>query len=120
VLRRAETPAARAFLRLAGTEPIVIGDIVLLEVLQGASSEARAQAIEGWLRRFTLVPMLTEALAIRAAAHYRRLRGLGITPRGSADLLIAGWCIAHAVPLLHADRDFDRLAGPLGLPVQPV
>jgi hypothetical protein len=47
VLRREETLAARAFMRLAGTEPIVIGDIVLLEVLQGASGEARAKAIEG-------------------------------------------------------------------------
>ncbi|MFC7539812.1 hypothetical protein ACFQU2_10610 [Siccirubricoccus deserti] len=53
-------------------------------MLQGVSSEARAQAIEGWLRRFTLVPMVTKALAIRAAAHCRRLRGLGITPRGMA------------------------------------
>ncbi|GGC29623.1 hypothetical protein GCM10011504_04820 [Siccirubricoccus deserti] len=101
-------------------EPNVIGDNILPEVLQGVSSEARAQAIEGWLRRFTLVPMVTKALAIRAAAHCRRLRGLGITPRGMANLLIAGWCIAHAVPLPHVDRDFDRIAGPLGLPIQPV
>ena len=68
MLSRTETPATRAFLRLAGTEPIVIGDIVLLEVLQGASSEARAQAIEGWLRRFTLEPMLTEARPKKALA----------------------------------------------------
>ncbi len=64
--------------------------------------------------------MLTEALAIRAAAQYRRLRGLGITPRGTPDLIIACWCVAHAVPLLYRDRDFDLIGGPLGLSVQPV
>jgi predicted nucleic acid-binding protein len=120
VLRRVDNPAVRAFLRLAGSEPLVIGDIVLLEVLQGTSSDSRAQSVEGWLRAFGIVPMLTEALAVRAAGHYRRLRGLGITPRSSADLLIATWCIAHAVPLLHRDRDFSLMAAPLGLPVQVV
>lgn len=120
VLRRVDNPAVREFMRLAGSEPLVIGDIVLLEVLQGTSSEARAQAVEGWLRAFSTVPMLTEALAVRAAAHYRRLRGLGITPRGTADLMIATWCIAHAVPLLHRDRDFSLMAEPLGLPVHAV
>jgi predicted nucleic acid-binding protein len=120
VLRRAETPATRVFAALAGTQPVVIGDVVLLEVLQGVSSEPRAAAIEAWLRSFTLVPMLGEALAVRAAAHYRRLRGLGITPRSAPDLVIATWCIAHAVPLLHQDRDFALMAAPLGLPIQPL
>jgi predicted nucleic acid-binding protein len=120
VLRRVDNPAVRAFLRLAGSEPLVIGDIVLLEVLQGTSSDSRAQSVEGWLRAFGIVPMLTEALAVRAAGHYRRLRGLGITPRSTTDLLIATWCIAHAVPLLHRDRDFSLMAEPLGLPVQAV
>ena len=107
-------------MRLAGSEPLVIGDIVLLEVLQGTSSEDRAQSVEGWLRAFGIVPMLTEALAVRAAEHYRRLRKLGITPRSTVDLLIATWCIANAVPLLHRDRDFSLMAAPLGLPVQAV
>lgn len=120
VLRRADNPAVRAFLRLAGSEPLVIGDVVLLEVLQGTSSENRAQSVEGWLKAFTIVPMLTEALAVRAAGHYRRLRGLGITPRSTADLLIATWCIDSRVPLLHRDRDFALMVEPLGLPVQAV
>ena len=115
-----DAPATRAFTWLAATETIVIGDIVLLEVLQGASSEARASTIETWLRRFDVVGMLDNALAAVAAAQYRRLRGLGITPRSTPDLIIATWCIAHAVPLLHRDRDFDAMAGHIGLPIQPV
>jgi predicted nucleic acid-binding protein len=120
VLRRVDSPPACAFLQSAGAGPIVIGDIVLLELLQGSAPDTRAQATEGWLRSFTVVPMLTEALAIRAAGHYRRLRGLGITPRGTPDLIIATWCIAHAVPLLHRDRDYAAMAEHLGLPIQPV
>jgi predicted nucleic acid-binding protein len=119
VLRRVDSPSARAFLQSAGAGPIVVGDIVLPEVLRSAS-DTRAQATEGWLRSFTVVPMLTEALAIRAAGHYRRRRGLGITLCGTPDLIIATWCIAHAVPLLHRDRDYAAMAEHLGLPIQPV
>ncbi|WP_277751834.1 type II toxin-antitoxin system VapC family toxin [Dankookia rubra] len=115
VIRRADTPAARAFARLADAEILVIGDIVLLEVLQGSSSERRAREAEAWLRRFEVVAMLDDALAAQAAAHCRRLRGLGVTPRSIADLVIASWCIAHAVPLLQRDRDFALMAEHLGL-----
>lgn len=124
VLRGAQTAEARTFLRLAEAEPIVIGDIVVLEVLRGASTEARAQAqaqaIEAWLGAFTLVPMLDAALAGRASALHRRLRGLGVTPRPVADPVIAAWCIAPVVPLLHRDRGFDALAQYGGLAIQPV
>ena len=115
MVRRAETPAAQAFARLAASEILVVGDIVLLEVLQGSSSEPRARSTERWLRSFEVVGMLDDALAAQAAAHYRRLRGLGVTPRSTADLVIASWCIAHAVPLLQRDRDFAVMAEHLGL-----
>ena len=115
MIRRVETPVARAFGRLAAREILVVGDIVLLEVLQGSSNESRARATERWLRSFDVVGMLDDVLASRAAAHYRRLRGLGVTPRSTADLVIATWCIAHAVPLLQRDRDVAPMAEHLGL-----
>jgi predicted nucleic acid-binding protein len=115
VIRRVETPAAHAFGRLAGTEVVLVGDIVLLEVLQGSSNEARARSTERWLRSFDIVGMLDDALAAQAAAHYRRLRERGTTPRSTADLIIATWCITHAVPLLQRDRDFAPMAEHLGL-----
>jgi predicted nucleic acid-binding protein len=59
--------------------------------------------------------MLDDALAAQAAAHGRRLRERGITPRSTADLTIAIWCIAHAVPLLRRDRGFAATAERLGL-----
>jgi predicted nucleic acid-binding protein len=110
-----ETPTSRAFGRLAGNEIVAIGDIVLLEVLQGSSNETRARSAERWLRSFDVVGMLDDALACQAAAHYRRLRERGVTPRSTPDLVIATWCIAHAVPLLQRDRDFAPMADHLGL-----
>ena len=115
MIRRVETPAARAFDRLAATEIVAVGDIVLLEVLQGSSTEARARGTERWLRSFDVVGMLDDALATQAAAHYRRLRERGITLRSTPDLIIATWCIAHAVPLLQRDCDFAPMADHLGL-----
>lgn len=115
MLRQAETPTAVTFRRLARTERIAVGDVVLLEVLQGSSSEARARITERWLRSFEVVGMLDDSLAAAASGHYRRLRGLGVTPRSLADLVIATWCIAQAVPLLQRDRDFAPMAEHLGL-----
>jgi predicted nucleic acid-binding protein len=91
---------------------------MLLEVLRGASSEARAAQIEAWLQRFHLVAMLAPERAPRIAAAYRRLRAEGITP-GLADLAIGCWCAEHAVPLLHRDAGLARMAGVLGFAQQP-
>jgi hypothetical protein len=94
---------------------VVLGDMVLLEVLRGVPGEAQARRLERQLAAFRQVSMLSPELAAQAAAHYRRLRERGITPRSTADLIIAAWCIAHAVPLLQRDRDFAPMADHLGL-----
>ncbi|RME60636.1 VapC toxin family PIN domain ribonuclease, partial [Candidatus Parcubacteria bacterium] len=33
----------------------------------------------------------------------------------TVDVIIASWCIEHAVPLLYSDRDFDPMTEHLGL-----
>jgi len=96
-------------------EQVVIGDMVLLEVLRGVPTEREARTLERQLGVFRQVAMLSPELAAAGAAHYRRLRGLGVTIRRTADLVIATWCIAHTVPLLQRDRDFAPMAEHLGL-----
>lgn len=59
--------------------------------------------------------MLTPDLAVLAAAHYRRLRILGVTVRKSVDLIIGTFCIARGHALLTADRDFLPMGRSLGL-----
>lgn len=45
-----------------------------------------------------------------SASLYRSCRAQGETVRTQLDCLIAAVAIAHAVPVLHNDRDFDVLA----------
>jgi hypothetical protein len=76
-----------------------------------------ARKLESRLRRFQIEGMLNPQLAIRAAEHYRTLRGLGVTVRKTADLIIATFCIDRGFTLLHEDRDFTPMAIHLGLQV---
>jgi len=99
----------------AAREELLIGDLILLEVLQGARDEIHAARIEADLRQFPVVPLLDPDLAVNAAANYRLLRGLGITVRKTVDLVIGTFCIEHGHVLLHDDRDFDPMARYLGL-----
>ena len=105
---------ARLFDRL-GEEPLLVGDLILLEVLQGVASESEAARVEAALRRFDVEPMLDPDLAVTAAAHTRSLRGLGLTLRKTIDLVIGTFCIARGHELLTADRDFLPMAKHLGL-----
>jgi predicted nucleic acid-binding protein len=96
---------------------LLVGDIVVLEVLRGARSTSHARQIEDALRRFDIVPMLGERLAVKAAENYRLLRGLGITVRKVPDLIIGTYCIEHRHTLLHDDHDFEPMHEHLGLQV---
>ena len=115
-LRNADNAAVRKLqaLGLDGDE-ILIGDIILLEVLQGARDAPHAARIERNMRRFPIAPMLGADLAVRAAQNYRSLRGRGITIRKTADLIIGTFCVARDHLLLHNDRDFEPMAAHLGL-----
>ena len=116
-LRGLRTPATAKLEAAASRELLLVGDLILLEVLQGARDDAHAQRIERGLRRYTLVPLLDSELAPRAAQNYRKLRELGITIRKTADIIIGTFCIEHRHSLLHDDRDFAPMEEHLGLMV---
>ena len=103
-----------------GTEEIFVGDLMLCEVLQGLDSERDARDVEALLRRFQIVPMAGDAIAVVAARNYRSLRRLGITIRKTIDLPIGTWCIENRVALLHNDSDFRPMVRHLGLIEVPV
>lgn len=115
LLREQDSPQLRKFKALENTEDIIVGDLVLLEVLQGARDERNAARIEHAMRQFNVVSMLDAGLAVLAARNYRHLRALGITIRKSIDVIIATYCIENAHALLHDDRDFEPFAAHLGL-----
>ena len=118
-LRGADIEGVRKLRAYAESEDdqLIVGDLVLLEVLQGARDEAQAARIERSLRRYPVAAMLDDTLAVRAAYNYRSLRGRGITVRKTIDMIIGTFCIEGGHTLLHADRDFDPMVQHLGLRV---
>ncbi|UFN51339.1 PIN domain nuclease [Roseomonas sp. OT10] len=117
---RAELPHVRWLRAAFGEEAILVGDLILLEVLQGAPDEPRARKIERLLREFSIEAMLNEATAVEAALNYRTLRSKGVTVRKTIDLIIATFCIERDYALLHDDRDFEPMERHLGLRVLAV
>jgi predicted nucleic acid-binding protein len=99
------------------TDPaeIILGDIVMLKILQGAASDSNAANIQKRLAMFGVVALLSPEIAVKAAANFRKLRSKGITIRKTADLIIGTYCMEHGHSLLHADRDFNPMAEHLGL-----
>jgi hypothetical protein len=113
--RDIESKPVEALRSIKDPKEILVGDIVLLEVLQGARDEQHAAKIERNLRRFEIRSMLDDRLAVQAARHYRLLRERGITVRRTIDVIIGSFCIVEGHALLHDDRDFDPMAIHLGL-----
>jgi predicted nucleic acid-binding protein len=110
-----QTSAVRRLSEIDDSASILVGDIILLELLQGARTDAQAARIERLMRAFAFQRMLDRELSIVAARNFRTLRGLGFTIRTSVDLIIATSCIEHGHALLQDDRDFRPMAEHLGL-----
>ena len=99
------------------TESVVVGDLVLCEVLRGFRHERHAVEAGALMRECELREMTGFENARRAAQLFRMLRTRGLTLGKTVDLLIGGYCLTNDLPLLHADRDFERLERELGLKV---
>lgn len=89
-----------------GNQIIAVGDLVLVEVLQGFRDDGHYQQAKALLLGLHYLPMLDQVLAIKSAENYRALRKQGITVRRTVDVLIATFCIERNLPLLHSDHDF--------------
>lgn len=97
--------------------PILIGDLILAEVLQGFRHDPDFEKVRRTLGRFTQANMVDTALAVQSARNYRFLRKNGVTVRKTIDSLIATYCIENEHELLHNDSDFDGYEKYLGLRV---
>jgi len=115
-----DRPHVQTLRKVLGVEEIAIGDLMLCEVLQGLDSEREAREVEDLLRRFEIVPMAGETVAVAATRNFRSLRRRGITIRKTIDLLIGTWCIENRRALLHNDNDFRPMTRHLGLVEVPI
>ncbi|WP_419808007.1 PIN domain nuclease [Sphingomonas sp.] len=111
-----QTVAVRAVQTLLDQgKPLAIGDLILMEVLQGAREQRQFRAASEFLARFVPVTISDHRVAVAAARNYRLLRSLGVTIRKTIDTLIATRCILDDIPLLFADRDFHPFVEHLNL-----
>lgn len=94
---------------------LVVPDLVLFEVLRGFRDERDHRQARSLLEGLSVEPACDPSLALRAAEHYRQLRGHGVTVRSANDVLVASFCIERDYALLHRDRDFDAFARLRGL-----
>ncbi len=92
-----------------GTEPIIIGDIILAEVLQGFQSDKDFRTAQKLLHGFQCMDMVGQDIAVKSAMNYRSLRQKGITVRKTIDVMIGTFCIHHKFSLIHNDKDFDPI-----------
>lgn len=92
-----------------GNKPIIIGDLILTEVLQGFQSGNDFRKAKKILLEFPFMEMVGQNMAIKSAANYRLLRKKGVTVRKTIDVMIGTFCIYYHFSLLHDDRDFDPI-----------
>lgn len=115
--RNTPTPEAEWLDRNLGIECFIVGDLILAEVLRGFKDERGFNEARRLLGRLEQVTLCGEELAVRAARNYRKLRTLGVTVRGTVDVIIATRCLTDGFSLLHSDRDFDAFQQYLSLRV---
>jgi len=95
--------------------PVVMGDLILAEVLQGFRSDEDYETAKNFLGTLPFRQIGGYNVAIQSAQNYRLLRKAGVTVRKTIDIIIATFCIMEGLTLLHDDRDFDPIASHFSL-----
>jgi predicted nucleic acid-binding protein len=111
------TPATDRLDELLSREILAVGDLILVEVLQGFADDRQFAAALRILSSQPVVEIGGREIAIQAAKNFRMFRKAGVKVRKTIDVLIATRCIESGHELLHEDRDFDPFVKHLGLRV---
>ena len=94
---------------------VSIGDLILLEILQGIKTEREYNKTKTALALLEQYEMFGNNMVEKCAENFRFLRKKGITIRKTNDVIIATFCIENNLPLLFSDRDFIPFVDHLGL-----
>ncbi len=101
--------------RLLKEEPIIMGDLILTEVLQGFRDDQDFEKAKSRLNILPFKQMGGYEIALKSAQNYRTLRKNGITVRKTIDIIIGTFCILEKLSLLHDDKDFEPMTEFLSL-----
>ena len=110
-----DTPEAEALDEKLENDLVAIGDLILLEILQGFKNDKDYNLVKKTLMVLEQREFLSTDLAIKASENFRKLRKKGVTVRKTNDVIIASYCIENSIPLLFSDRDFEPFVKHLGL-----
>ncbi len=100
---------------LLGKQPVLTGDLILTEVLQGFRNDRDFNQAKTLLTSLDVIELGGRDVAIHAARNFRKLRSIGVTVRKTIDTVIATRCIESDFALLYSDRDFDPFVEHLSL-----
>ncbi len=100
---------------LLSNVPIIIGDLIMVEVLQGFRSDKDYKSAKSYLNALLFRQIGGYQVAVQSAQNYRILRKKGVTVRKTIDVIIGTYCILEGLPLLHDDSDFDSMVSHLSL-----
>lgn len=106
--------------RIADGTPLVVPEVVLMELLIGTTDEDTTAVRRRFLQRFVIEPLAPVRDAEDAAAIHRRCRRNGHTVRSLTDCLVAAMALRLNVPVVHRDRDFDVIEAHCGLQTVPL
>ncbi|MBU2646274.1 PIN domain nuclease [bacterium] len=93
---------------LLNREPILIGDLILTEVLQGFRFDKDFKKAKEFMNPLQFCNMDGYDNAIKSAQNYRSLRKKGVTVRKTIDVIIGTYCIENNVLILHDDQDCNQ------------
>ena len=99
--------------------PILIGDLIFAEVLQGFKSDKDFSKAKEALSILPFCQVGGYEVALQSAQNYRKLRKRGVTVRKTIDVIIGSYCILEKLSLLHDDRDFEPMVEHLSLKAIP-
>jgi predicted nucleic acid-binding protein len=95
---------------IASQDDLATTDVVVMELLAGATTHEGMVQLRRLLLRFQHLPVEGLADYEAAADLYRRCRAGGETVRKLTDCLIAVVAVRNGAALLHRDHDFEVIA----------
>lgn len=110
------SPAADLLHTLLGQSPLLVADVVLMEVLLALPDELHRRQAKEALAKLWLIELSGFDLAEKTVVNYHtlRTRGLAVNP---AECRLATFCIDQGFALLHSSPGYEPFEKHLGLRV---
>jgi predicted nucleic acid-binding protein len=110
------SPEADHLHALLGRSPLLVADVVLMEVLLALPDELHRRQAKEALAKFWHIEVSGHDLAEKTAVSYHTLRARGL-PVNPAECRLATFCIDQGFALLHSSAGYEPFERHMGLRV---